>query len=63
MEEKDTLTLTIRLHDPKEKKDEKLSASWVVLQVPREDLQLSKDEFTSKYLAPTLDELAHMKKP
>ena len=57
----DTLTLTFRLHDPKEKQNEKLAASWVVIKVPREDLALAPVDFAAKYLLPAVSELEHFK--
>lgn len=59
---KDQLTLTIRLYDPKEKTDVKLSASWVVIKVLREDLQLPLADFAEKYIAPRLSEIEHLKR-
>ena len=61
-EEKDTLTLTVRLHDPKEKQDHKLSASWVVISVPRADLAMSAPEFAAKHLLPAVEQLEHFKR-
>lgn len=55
--EKDTLTLTIRLHDPKEKKDATKSTRWATAEVPREDLKLSDAEFSAKYITPALAKL------
>lgn len=55
----DTLTLTLRLHDPKEKKNAKLAASWVIVQVPRADLTLSPPEFAAKHLIPAVEQLEH----
>jgi len=60
---KDTLTLTLRLWDPKEKNNPKLAASWVTVQVPREDLQLSPPEFASKHLLEAVAQLEHFKPP
>ena len=57
----DTLTLTLRLHDPKEKKNAKLAASWVIVAVAREDLALSPPEFAAKYLIPAVEKLEHFK--
>ena len=37
MPDLEILTLTVRLYDPKEKKNATLAASWVVIQVPRAD--------------------------
>jgi hypothetical protein len=50
----DTLTLTIRIHDPKEKKNAALSTNWAPVEVPREDLALSKAEFIAKWIEPAL---------
>jgi hypothetical protein len=57
----DNLTLTLRLHDPKEKKDHKLSASWVTVNVAREDLEISAVDFITRYIAPNLASLAQLK--
>jgi len=57
----DTLTLTIRLHDPLEKKDHEQSASWAVIEVAREDLTLSPDTFMARYIAPHLTKLKQLK--
>ncbi len=57
----DTLTLTVRLHDPKEKKNANLAACWVVIEVPREDLALSPPEFAAKHLLPAVSQLEHFK--
>lgn len=56
----DSLTLTLRLHDPKEKTDPKKSAQWSTRKVSREDLKLPQAEFIAKYLAPMLGELGHL---
>lgn len=60
-DENDTLTLTIRLADPKEKKNPKLAASWVVGKVPRSDLSLSPADFAAKHLTPRIPEIEHFK--
>ena len=57
----DWLTLTVRLHDPKERVNHKLSASWATRRIPRADLQLSKSDFLAKHFAPVLDEIEHFK--
>lgn len=57
----DTLTLTIRLHDPKEKKDPELSASWAVIEVPREDLEIGLADFLEKHVTPHLLKLKQLK--
>lgn len=54
----DNLTVSIRIHDPKERVDEKKATRWVVLQVPREDLQLSDADFSAKWIAAAV---AHIK--
>lgn len=56
----DTLTFTLRLHDPAEKKDVAKSTSWAVVEVPREDLKMSLVEFGEKYLAPMLKQLTQL---
>jgi hypothetical protein len=48
----DNLTLSIRLHDPAEKKDANKSTGWVVEQIPRADLAMSLDDFVEKYVKP-----------
>lgn len=55
----DHLTLTLRLHDPKEKKDHQLAASWVTIEVDRADLALAPSDFAAKYLVPRVKELEH----
>jgi hypothetical protein len=55
----DRLKLTLRLHDPKEKKNAKLAASWVVIDVPREDLAMSPEDFAAKHIVPRVVELEH----
>lgn len=57
----DRLKLTIRLHDPREKKDAKLSSSWVRIDVPREDMALTPEDFATKYLVPAVPQLEHFK--
>lgn len=62
MPDKDTLTLTIRLYDPKEKKNAALAASWVTVEVLREDLRLSPEDFAAKHITPKIAELEQMKR-
>jgi len=50
----DRLKLTIRLHDPMEKKNAALAASWITADVPREDLTLA------KHIAPQIPQLAQI---
>jgi hypothetical protein len=57
----DTLTLTIRLHDPKEKTDAAKSASWAVVQVDRGDLGMAKADFMAKYVTPALTQLTQLR--
>ena len=61
MPDKDTLILTIRLYDPKEKKNAKLAASWVTVEVLREDLKLAPADFAAKYVTPKVAELEQFK--
>lgn len=53
----DTLTLTVRLHDPKEKQDAGKSTAWAVVQVRREDLQMSASDFSIRYLFPAAQQI------
>ena len=57
----DSLTLTIRLHDPKEKQNVTLSATWATVKVPRADLELPQAEFVAKYITPNLSQLVQLK--
>lgn len=60
----DELTLTIRVHDPKEKRDASMSACWVVVKVDRTDAQggaaLSEEAFVAKYVNPALSRLKNL---
>lgn len=55
----DTLTVSVRIHDPQERKNAEKSTRWVILEVPREDLQLSDEDFLAKWIA---EAVAHIKK-
>lgn len=57
----DTLTLTVRLHDPKEKLDSKKSAQWVTAKVARPDLALSLEDFSAKYFRPAFQQILQAK--
>ena len=57
---KDNLTFTLRLHDPKEKKDAELSTSWAVFEIPREDLGLPPAQFIDRYIVPGLAQLKQL---
>ena len=50
----DMLTLTVRLHDPKEKRDPKKSAVWHVVKIPRAALSLSEADFAANHLLPAV---------
>lgn len=54
MPDLDNLTLTIRLHDPKEKKDAGKSAIWITASVPRSNLTLSDQEFIARHIQPAV---------
>jgi hypothetical protein len=60
----DELTLTIRVHDPKEKRDASMSACWATVRIPRVDLQgaaaLSVADFTAKYVVPALEGIKNL---
>lgn len=58
----DVLKLTVRLQDPKEKKNAALAASWVTVYVPREDLSMPAEDFAAKHVLPAVGQLAHFKK-
>jgi hypothetical protein len=55
------LTLTIRLHDPLEKTNAELAASWVVVKVDREALAMTVDEFAAGYVVQAIKDLAHFR--
>jgi hypothetical protein len=57
----DTLTLTIRLYDPQEKKDATKSACWAVVKVARVDLEMPAAQFIQKYIQPNLGSLKQLK--
>ena len=48
----DMLTLTVRLHDPKEKRDRAKSAVWHTVKSPRAALSLPEADFAATHLAP-----------
>ena len=50
----DMLTLTVRLHDPKDKRDPKKSAVWHVVKIPRAALSLSDADFAANHLLPAV---------
>jgi hypothetical protein len=57
----DRLKLTLRLHDPKEKLNAKLAASWVTIDVPREDMAMAPEDFATKHLLGAVAQLEHFK--
>jgi len=59
----DSLVLTIRIHDPKEKNDSKKAAVWVAAKVDRADATgtLTEAQFNEKYIAPVLAKLTNLK--
>ena len=50
----DMLTLTVRLHDPKEKRDPKKSAVWHTVKIPRAALSVSDADFAATHLLPAV---------
>ena len=50
----DMLTLTVRLHDPKEKRDRAKVAVWHVVKIPRAALSLSDADFAANHLLPAV---------
>ena len=57
----DTLTLSIRVHDPKEKQDATMSACWAVVKVPRADISIPLDQFIEKHVKPALAQIKNIK--
>lgn len=57
----DEVTLTLRVHDAKEKRDPTLSACWAVVKVPREDLQMKVADFCTKHIVPALKQIKNLK--
>lgn len=53
----DVLTLTVRLHDPRERTNAKRSAWWGVISIPRADLTLPSADFAVKHVAPLVAEI------
>ncbi len=56
----DDLVLTIRVHDPIEKKDASKAACWTLVKVPRADANLPAAEFIAKYIHPELSKLGNL---
>lgn len=54
MPDKDTLTLTLRIHDPAEKKDAKKSTVWIVAEVSRDAIGMTQADFIEHYIRPAL---------
>ena len=48
----DMLTLSVRLHDPKERRDRAKSAVWHIVNIPRAALSLPEADFAATHLAP-----------
>lgn len=57
----DDLVLTIRVHDPLEKKDHTLSASWVTVRIPRADIGMATTGFLGRYIRPALKQLKNLR--
>ena len=57
----DDLTLTIRVHDPLEKADPEMSASWGTIKVPRKDIILPVEDFVNEYVVPALEQVKNLK--
>lgn len=55
----DNLVMSLRLHDPKEKSNAALAASWIIIHIPRSELTLSPEEFAAKHILPRVKELEH----
>lgn len=57
----DELTLTIRVHDPKEKKDATKSACWETVKIDRAAISLSADVFCQQFVVPALKKIKNLK--
>jgi hypothetical protein len=57
----DELTLTIRVHDPKEKHDPALSACWATVRVDRAAISLPMDVFIQQFVEPALKQIKSLK--
>ena len=57
----DELTLTIRVHDPKETKDATLSASWATVKVDRAAISLPTEVFVQQFVVPALKKIKNLK--
>lgn len=55
------LIMTIRVHDPVEKVDADLSASWVTINIARVDAAMPIEEFFKKYVKPAFAHLTNLK--
>lgn len=57
----DDLTLTLRVHDPLEKADHEMAASWAVVKIPREHAQMPMEDFVNEYVVPALRQIKNLK--
>jgi hypothetical protein len=57
----DFLTLVIRVHDPKEKRDASVSACWATVKIDRAAISLSAEVFAQKYVVPALKTLKNLR--
>jgi hypothetical protein len=56
----DTLTLVIRVHDPKEKRDASMSACWATVKLDRSFVGTSAEKLAAQ-LVPTLKGIKNLK--
>lgn len=57
----DDLTLTIRVHDPLEKADHEMAASWGVIKVSRDHVGMGLEDFVNDYIVPALKQVKNLK--
>ena len=57
----DDLTLTIRVHDPLEKDDHEMAASWGVIKIAREHVEMPMEDFVNEYVVPVLHQIKNLK--
>lgn len=53
----DRITLSLRVHDAREKLDAAKSSGWATVQVDRADLTMPQADFLQKYVVPALGEI------
>jgi hypothetical protein len=57
----DDITLTIRSHDPLEKRDVSMSACWINVKIPRQAIGSNLANFVELFITPNLGKLKNLK--